>query len=232
MIIAGLTKLSLIDYPGKISCIVFTQGCNFRCPFCHNPDLVKCWSSKNVDIQQEERIFTFLKSRIGKLQGVVITGGEPTLHSDLISFIQKIKALGFLVKLDTNGTNPDKLEKILEKSLIDYVAMDIKHIPKKYEIAAGASVNFDKIHKSIKLIQNSGLKYEFRTTILPGMHTKQDILSIGEFLQGSQSYFLQAFRKTVVLDRKKINNYQAEDLNLEEIRNQLQSYFDICEVRK
>ncbi|MGC8971837.1 MAG: anaerobic ribonucleoside-triphosphate reductase activating protein, partial [bacterium] len=163
MLIGGLQKFSLIDYPGKISAVIFTKGCNFRCPYCHNPELV-IFDGK--DLIEEDYIFSFLREKRGKLDGVVLTGGEPTLQSDLINFLKEIKGLGFFTKLDTNGSNPEVIERLLEEKILDYIAMDIKANLEKYNDVTHSNVDIEKIKKSIDIIMHSGIDYEFRTTIV------------------------------------------------------------------
>jgi len=192
MIFGGLQELTLIDYPGKIAATVFTIGCNFRCYYCHNPELVLPEKIKNTKTLSEEDVLDFLKGRKGLLQGLCITGGEPTLENDLLDFIKQVKALNFLVKLDTNGSNPEVLKKLLENKLLDYIAMDIKAPLAKYAIVAGAEINSNHIQESIKLVRQSGLEYEFRTTIAPGL-TAQDILDIVPLIEGADNYYLQVF---------------------------------------
>lgn len=198
MLIGGLEKLSLLDYPGQIAAIVFTQGCNFRCHFCYNPLLVLPRSGtdikqKDLSLISEDDLFVFLKKRLGKLDAVVITGGEPTIHRDLPEFIAKIKALGYLVKLDTNGTNPAMLQRLLDKKLIDYLAMDVKAPWDKYEIVVGVKPDLSKIKKSVKIIMNSGLPYEFRTTVAPDLLTPEDIVALAAELKGAKLWYLQKF---------------------------------------
>lgn len=192
MIFGGLQELTLIDYPGKIAATVFTIGCNFRCYYCHNPELVLPEKIKNTKTLSEEEILNFLKGRKGLLQGLCITGGEPTLENDLLDFIKQVKALNFLVKLDTNGSNPEVLKKLLENKLLDYIAMDIKAPLAKYAIVAGVEIDLNRIQESIKLVRQSGLEYEFRTTIAPGL-TAQDILDIVPLIEGADNYYLQVF---------------------------------------
>lgn len=192
MIFGGLQELTLIDYPGKIAATVFTIGCNFRCYYCHNPELVLPEKIKNTKTLSEEEILNFLKGRKGLLQGLCITGGEPTLDNGLLDFIKQVKALNFLVKLDTNGSNPEVLKGLLENKLLDYVAMDIKAPLAKYAIVAGVEIDLDHIQESIQLIRQSGLEYEFRTTIAPGL-TVQDILDIVPLIEGADNYYLQVF---------------------------------------
>lgn len=235
--IYGLEKSSLIDYPGKIACVVFLAGCNFRCRFCHNLELVLPELIKKQPKISEEDFFNFLETRRGLLDGVVVTGGEPTIYPDLSNFIKKIKNFGFLVKLDTNGTNPDILEKLINKKLIDYIAMDIKapigaktqnsklkaqnyniKIKNKYEKIIGVKTDLEEIKKSIEIIKNSKVDHEFRTTVVPTLHTRQDIIDIAEYISPSK-YFLQNFR---ILTGKVIDKSLKEDLNfLSEIEKNL-----------
>lgn len=201
MIISAMQKFSMIDFPGKLSAILFTQGCNFRCPYCHNPELI---SSKAENIITEEEIFDFLKSRINKLDAVVITGGEPTLHSDLPDFIAKIKDLGFLIKLDTNGTNPDLLQEIIDRNIVDYIAMDIKGPIDEYSKFVNADICSNDIISSLNLIRDSGSDYEFRTTIVKGLHSLEHILGINKVLQKRDRFFIQNFVDTKTLAKRTI----------------------------
>ena len=187
----AINKLSLLDYPNKVSCILFTRTCNFRCPFCHNG--LTLLEDFETEVPFDE-IVSFLKKRQGILDGVVISGGEPTLMPDLAEKIRVIKDLGFLVKLDTNGSNPDILLDLLEEGLIDYVAMDIKNSIDKYDLTAGAKVNHEKILKSIEILKNSGIEYEFRTTLAKEFHTKEDMYEMGKMLEGCQNLYLQKFQ--------------------------------------
>ena len=191
MVISGLQKLTLLDYPGKTAAIVFTYGCNFRCPFCHNALLV---TEKMQDVIPEEEVLAFLRKRVGLLDAVCITGGEPTLQKDLKQFIIKVKDMGYAVKLDTNGTNPALLDELLSEGLLDYVAMDIKNSPEKYSLTAGADVDFNNILKSIELIKSKAPDCEFRTTITRELHTEDDIRRIALTVGKSNKYFIQQFK--------------------------------------
>ena len=171
-IISGIKKTSLLDYPDKISAIVFTQGCNFRCGYCHNPGLLQVNSKK--DIYSVDVFFEFLKNRVGKLDGVVITGGEATLQKDLIPFMQEVKNLGFLIKLDTNGYRPDVVQDVINQGLVDYFAMDIKAPLDKYSFVTNVDIDTDKIVKSIDLIMKSNIPYEFRTTVMKSQLSYED----------------------------------------------------------
>lgn len=192
MEISGFEKMTLTDYSGSVAAIVFTQGCNFKCPFCHNSDLISFKSG----IIDENEILDYLSKRKKMLDGVVITGGEPTMQKDLISFLNKIKELGLKVKLDTNGAKPEVLKKIIELNLIDYIAMDIKSSKNNYSVVSGVSVDLDKISESVKLIKESGLDFEFRTTVVRNYHTLNDLLSICEFVGKDSKYFLQNFESS------------------------------------
>lgn len=230
MILAGLDKLSLIDFPAHLSCIVFTQGCSMKCPFCYNSQLIPF--AKNTDQQQLriEDFFQFLTTRVGKLTGVVVTGGEPTVHRDLLDFIRQIKSLGFAVKLDTNGTNPLRLGEILSSGLVEYVAMDIKQIMSKYVLASGYKGSIENIQKSVDLIRNSGVDYEFRTTVAPNIHISKDLLQIGQWLQGSKRYYLQPFQAKDTVQDSSLNSLQLK-IDLPTIAQQLQPYFETVAIR-
>ena len=191
MLIKGFQKLTLLDFPGRTACTVFTGGCNLRCPFCHNALLV---TEMDNDYFEEKEIFDHLEKRKKVLDGIAITGGEPLLQKDIERFLYELKETGIAVKLDTNGCYPEKLEGILELGLVDYIAMDIKNCPEKYAETVGVE-NFDitPVEKSIKLIQGSGVDYEFRTTVTENFHTVEDVERIAQWLQGSKGYFLQNF---------------------------------------
>ena len=181
MKISGLQKMTLLDFPGKVACTVFLQGCNFRCPFCHNSDLLGAEGPEGIS---EEELLAFLKKRVGLLDGVCITGGEPTLYKDLPQLLQKIKALGYLVKLDTNGTNPGLLKQLAEDGLIDYVAMDIKNSPSRYGVTVGVpNLHLDKLEESIRLLTAGLVDYEFRTTVVAQLHDKDTMQEMGRWLQ-------------------------------------------------
>ncbi|MDD4271572.1 MAG: anaerobic ribonucleoside-triphosphate reductase activating protein [Patescibacteria group bacterium] len=244
MLIGGLQKFSLLDYPEKISAIVFTQGCNFRCQFCYNPMLV--WPTevgkskyaratgqqKDHPKIKEDDLFVFLKARAGKLDAVVITGGEPCLQKDLSEFISKIKKLGFLVKLDTNGSYPEILEKLIKEKLIDYIAMDLKAPAAKYDLVTESGVDFDKINKSVKIIMQSGLPYEFRTTVVPGLLNKDDILKMGKIIKSARAWYLQNFKSNddlVNQDLKGKVPYNSRQMN--ELAEAGKQYVKKCEVR-
>ncbi len=190
MRIFGLDKFSLLDYPGKVSAIIFLAGCNMNCSYCYNSDLIKM-NESNYSMNE---IFEFLNSRVDKIDGVVITGGEPTLNNDLYDFIERIKKLGFFVKLDTNGSNPEIIKKLLDNNLIDYVAMDIKTSLNNYNKVTNVNIDINKIIESINLIKNSKIDHEFRTTVY-NIHEESDLIEIAKIISPSK-YFLQDFLKT------------------------------------
>lgn len=192
MKIQGLQRMTLLDYPGKIAATVFTGGCNFRCPFCHNASLVLNPEQERGILEQD--FFGFLAKRRGLLDGICISGGEPLLQEDLKKFISEIKSLGFLVKLDTNGSFPTKLKELVGDGLIDYVAMDIKNSPADYAKTAGIIDNMlPRINESVSFLLSGAVDYEFRTTVVKDFHTKEDFIEIGKWIRGAQRYFLQNF---------------------------------------
>lgn len=228
MNIGGLQKTSLLDYPDTISAIIWTVGCNFRCPFCYNKDLVL----GNVENISEKDIFSFLEKRKGLLEGLVISGGEPLMQKDIVQFIEKVKKLGYKIKIDTNGMYPEKLKELIDKKLVDYIAMDIKAPIDKYDQLSGIKTDIKKIEKSIEIIRSSSVDYEFKTTFVPSLLTKEDILSIGKLLKGSKKYYLQQFKGDVPLISSKLENanpYSKDDLfdTLEKIK----PYFKFCDIR-
>ncbi|MBQ9968737.1 MAG: anaerobic ribonucleoside-triphosphate reductase activating protein [Oscillospiraceae bacterium] len=191
MNIAGLQKMTLLDFPARIACTVFLPGCNLRCPFCHNASLVL--PDREKDNIPENELFAFLSSRRKKLDGVCVTGGEPTLYIDLPDMLRRIKDLGFQVKLDTNGTNPGMLEQIVADGLCDYVAMDIKNSPQKYTATCGGIDVLENAQKSAAILMQGHVDYEFRTTVMHPFHTPGDLTAIGQWLQGAKRYFIQNF---------------------------------------
>lgn len=195
MIFNGFQKLTLLDFPGHVACTLFTAGCNFRCPFCHNASLVT--HIGDSEHFEEEYIIDYLQKRKGILDGVCITGGEPLLHTEIENFINKVKALGYLVKLDTNGYSPDRLMKLVNDGLIDYVAMDIKNSKEKYPLSSGiADLDVSRIEKSVAFLLENRVNYEFRTTVVKELHTLNDIESIAKWISGAPRYFLQNFIDT------------------------------------
>ena len=210
MKIKGLQKTTLLDFPEKLACTVFTGGCNFRCPFCHNASLVlRAGEAQEIS---EADFFNYLNKRKEMLDGVCITGGEPTLCPDLEDFIKKIKELGLLVKLDTNGTFPEKIESLLDKGLVDYIAMDIKNSKSKYAVTAGISDFPDAVEKSINIIINKAPDYEFRTTVVRELHTPQDIVEIAKWIRNSKKYFLQAYVDSGDTIESGFSSYSASEM--------------------
>ena len=226
-LIGGFQKSTFLDYPEKIACIVFTQGCNFRCGYCHNPELFK---HKEPAITLSA-FFEFLNNRKGKLDGVVITGGEPTLESDLKDFIKQIKEMGFLVKLDTNGSNPKVLKELVDEKLVDYVAMDIKAPLEKYKSIVNVDVDIKNIQKSIDLIMKSEVDYEFRTTVVKSQLSIGDFEKIGQQICGAKKYYLQKFIPSKILDSKLMmeKTYTNDEFN--PICEALKKYITAVEVR-
>lgn len=228
MNISGIQKLTLLDFPGKLACTVFTSGCNFRCPFCHNASLVLPGMSEHID---ESEVFSFLKKREGILEGVCITGGEPCLQSDLESFIEKVKALGFSVKLDTNGSFPEKLFALLEKGLLDYVAMDIKTSPERYAEVTGVTNKsfFENVKKSVELLKECGIPHEFRTTTAKELQKAEDFLKIGQWLRGEKHYFIQQYESSGELVGKEMTPYEKAEL--EEFKKLMENFVEDVEIR-
>lgn len=231
MRIGGYQKLTLIDFPGVIATTVFTVGCSFRCPFCHNPELV-LRSHFPAPNNMEEEFFEFLAKRKGKLEGVCITGGEPTIQSDIVEFIKKVKEMGFKVKLDSNGTRPDVLRKVFKENLIDFIAMDIKSSPENYSKATGLKADIERIKLSVKMIMNSGVPYEFRTTVVPGIHEEKDFLKIAQWLKGAKSYYLQEYRDGRILDPKLKITSGDKTLDLKRLKKIMDPYIVKVGIRK
>lgn len=222
MLIGGLQKTSLLDFPDKISAIVFTAGCNFRCGYCHNPELIN-------SIAPMQEVFEFLKTRAGKLDGVVITGGEPCIQKDLPEFIEKVKSLGLAVKLDTNGSNPEMLLQVLP--YLDYIAMDIKAPLDKYPLISGWHGDIENVRRSIDIIMNSGIDYEFRTTVVASQLSYDDFEKIGRLISGAKKYFLQKFVPSKVLDTEFYKEKTYTNDEFKTIINILQKYIDDVELR-
>lgn len=208
MKISGFDKLTLLNYPDKVACTIFTSGCNLRCPFCHNSGLV----TNNYNEISFDSIYEYLKKRVGILDGVCITGGEPLIHADIKDYIKKIKDLGYLVKIDTNGYNPKLLKELIDLKLVDYIAMDIKNIYSKYDITSGVKVNIDNIKKSISIIENSGIDYEFRTTIVKEFHSTQDIKEILSYISSNSNYYIQNFKNSNDVFNRNLSSFSEKEL--------------------
>ncbi|MFO8164530.1 MAG: anaerobic ribonucleoside-triphosphate reductase activating protein [Thermodesulfobacteriota bacterium] len=229
MIIGGFQRFSLIDYPDNICAIVFTQGCNFRCPYCHNPELVNP-RKFGVELKEGE-ILSFLDRRKGKLNAVTITGGEPLLQSGLITFLSAIKNLGYMIKLDTNGSLPSKLKGIIQSKLVDYIAMDIKTSLDKYHRIVQRKIDKGKILNSIKLIMDSGLDYEFRTTVVKSLLEKDDFYKIGQLIQTARLYVLQNFVPSKTLDDTFLNMKSCTDEELDCFKEIMEGFVQRCIIR-
>lgn len=228
MQIFGFNKTTLLDFPEHVACTVFTGGCNFRCPFCQNGDLVLHGGS--LPVLDEEEVFGVLRKRKGILTGVCVTGGEPTLRRDLDVFLSRVKELGYLVKLDSNGYRPEVLQSLCERGLVDYFAMDIKSSPENYARTAGVKeLDMGLIRESVDFIRSCGLDYEFRTTVVRELHSSGDFLSIGEWLKGCKAYFLQSYVESEGVICKEFSSYSKEEL--EEFVMLLKPYIDNVSLR-
>ncbi len=228
MNISGIQKLTLLDFPGKLACTVFTSGCNFRCPFCHNASLVLPGMSDHID---EQEVFSFLKKREGILEGVCITGGEPCLQPDLETFIRKVRDIGFAVKLDTNGSFPEKLSSLLEKGLLDYVAMDIKTSKERYSEVCGVQNEklLENVQKSVEILKSSSVPHEFRTTTARELQTKEDFEKIGRWLSGEKRYFIQQYEASGELVGDEMTPYEKEELT--EFAKVMKNFVENVEIR-
>lgn len=194
MKVTGIQKLTLLDYPGVVACTVFTAGCNFRCPFCHNAMLVL---PEQIDDEclTDDEVFGFLKKRRGVLDGVAVTGGEPLLHADMPEFLARVKELGYKIKLDTNGSNPELLSEIVKNKLVDRVAMDIKNAPEEYARTIGLkSFDIAPVERSKEMLLRGDIDYEFRTTVVKGIHTKESLIGAAKWIEGAKEYYLQQFK--------------------------------------
>ena len=226
MDINGLQKLTLLDYPGKVACTVFLAACNLRCPFCHNAPLVL---GSPPAAMGEEEFFAFLEKRRGKLDGVCVTGGEPTLRPDLPEFLEKIRHLGYLIKLDTNGTNPAMLQRLLEENLVDYVAMDIKNAPSRYSDTCGGIDVLEAVKKSAALLTDGGRDYEFRTTCVAPFHDIPGMEELGRWIAGAKQYYLQAFVDSGALVGTGVSGLTKEEM--EALRTAVLPYIPNTHIR-
>lgn len=227
MEIHGLQKLTLLDWPGKVVCTVFLGGCDFRCPFCQNSGLI---TGPIPGIIPEDEFFSFLSKRRGLLDGVCITGGEPLLRPDLAEFLNRIKALGYPVKLDTNGNHPKQLISLWKKGLIDYVAMDIKNCPERYAETAGiAELSLAAVQESVEWLLSGLIEYEFRTTIVRQFHNDKDMIRIGQWIRGAKQYYLQGFVKSSRVLTSGLEPYSREEL--ERLLSLVQPYVAAVELR-
>ncbi|MDR0418137.1 MAG: anaerobic ribonucleoside-triphosphate reductase activating protein [Puniceicoccales bacterium] len=229
MKIGGLQRLSMIDFPGKLATVVFTIDCNFCCPFCHNPKLVE----GDINLFPEESLWDFLSTRTKLIEGVVVSGGEPTLHRDLPTFIKKIKALGFSVKLDTNGSNPEMLSELINAQLLDFVAMDIKHIWSRYAFSTGLNIApIEKIQQSAIFLLNSHIDYEFRTTVIKDFHDPMDIINISRQICGAKRYAVQEFIPKKTLSKDFAQKLPFEKQSLEALIPEISKYVQSFEIRQ
>ncbi len=231
MLFGGLQKTTLVDYPGKVAATVFTLGCNFRCPFCHNPELVLPELIAKQPRLTEKEILKFLKDKQGLLEGLCVTVGEPTLQLGLESFLLKVKKLSYQIKLDSNGSQPQLLEKLIDQQLVDYVALDLKTSLEKYDLLTLGEVPKESILASINLLKKGKVAYEFRTTLAPGIVTEEDVSKIVELIKGAPRYFLQKFRPTAILDPTLLKQKQWEEATIIKVCNQIKPYFGECAVR-
>jgi pyruvate formate lyase activating enzyme len=229
--IGGLQKLTLIDYPQKVACTVFLSGCNLRCPWCYSPELVLPEKIKKHPQIEEVVFLNFLDKRKDKLDGVVVCGGEPTIDSGISRFMEEIKKRGFLVKIDTNGLNPEVLKKLIEKKLLDYIAMDVKLPLSRYKELSKGKIDSKKIRESIELIMKSGIDYEFRTTVIPSVHEKKDIREIGEIIRGAKKYYLQNFLPEKTLEESFLLKTPFLEEDLEEFKKIASLFVEKCEIR-
>ncbi|HOL21779.1 MAG TPA: anaerobic ribonucleoside-triphosphate reductase activating protein [bacterium] len=229
MKIGALQKTSLIEFPGRLSCIVFIQGCNFRCPYCHNPELVL--PEKYLPLLSTSEVIGFLEMRKKYLDGVVITGGEPCADSDLLPFVRELKGMGYAIKIDTNGSFPEVIGKMLTEGMLDYIAMDVKGPAEKYEMLAGVRVDMKKIEETISLIKNSSIGYEFRTTVVKEMLSINDFEGIGRLIQGAKLYYLQHFKPSKAVDPATLSYHTYSDKEFEEIKKIMLKYVERCEIR-
>jgi pyruvate formate lyase activating enzyme len=228
MKIGGFQKTSLLDYPGYISAIIWTTGCNFRCPFCYNKDIVL----GKVGLISEKEVLSFLEKRKGLLEAVVITGGEPLLQEDIVDIASKIKKKCYLLKIDTNGCYPEKLQELINKKLVDYVAMDVKAPKKKYDKLTDVKTDLAKIEKSIEIIKNDAPDYEFRTTFVPNFLKKDDIIEIAKWIKGAKNYYLQQFKNNPPLISSCFDDIASYSKKyLIESYNEIKFYFKNCEIR-
>ena len=202
----GSQNLTLLDYPGHMACILFTCGCNMQCPYCHNKSLVQ-----PELFPKEIFVWDLLEKRKNILDGVVISGGEPLLYETEETFTH-IKEMGYKIKLDTNGTSPDKLDSLIKKGLVDYVAMDVKHIPEKYNLATGVNTDMTAIQRSMDLLMSGPVDYEFRTTVVRGIHTGADIVKLAEWIKGAKHYYLQQYRNPKILCDESLSAFSDEEM--------------------
>jgi pyruvate formate lyase activating enzyme len=229
--IGGLQKLTLIDYPQKIACTVFLSGCNLRCPWCYSPELVLPEKIKKHPKIEDKVFLNFLDKRKGKLDGVVVCGGEPTMHPEIFEFIEEIKKRRFLVKIDTNGLNPDVLKNLVAEKLLDYIAMDVKLPLLRYNELSQNKFDPGKIKESVDFIMKCEIDYEFRTTVVPGVHEMEDIRKIGEIINGARKYYLQNFLPEKTLEESFLVKKPFLEEDLKEFKKVASFFVEKCEIR-
>ena len=227
--IKGFMKTSMLDYPGKLSACIFLSRCNFHCPYCHNVELVM--DDPRLTPFENEKVFGYLQNKKDWIDGVVISGGEPTLHKDLPILCKELKDMGFSVKLDTNGTNPEMLKELIEKKLVDYVAIDIKSCKDKYEKATSVNADVTAVGKSIKILIKSTVDYEFRTTVLPGIVEIEDMEKIGEWINGAKKYYIQQFVPIKTLNASFMDKQPYTHDILHKMKDTVSKYVEVCEIR-
>lgn len=225
MLIGGFQKMTMLDYPGKVACTIFTYGCNFRCPFCHNATLV----IDEANLFTKEEILSYINKRKGILDGVCVSGGEPLLQPDIIDFLKELKASGLLVKLDTNGSYPERLQEIIDLGLVDYVAMDIKNSKEKYQLTTDSQIDIKKIEKSVEILMKDKVDYEFRTTVVKEFHEDEDFYKIASWLKGAKRLFLQPFKDSENLIEKGLQSHTPQAL--EGFKDILKTTINQVEIR-
>ena len=213
MLVSGLQKLTLLDYPGKVACTVFTGGCNFRCPFCHNSSLVL--PEQIAHDSSVDEVLRFLKKRVGVLDGVAVTGGEPLIHADMADFLREVKAMGYMVKLDSNGSFPDRLIALVQAGLVDRVAMDIKNSPALYAKTAGLEkLDMEAITRSKDFLLKGTVDYEFRTTVVKGLHTAESLMEAARWIRGAKEYYLQQYKDSgAVIAAEGLGAFDADEMH-------------------
>lgn len=227
--IVGLQRLSLIDYPGRLCATAFTSGCNFRCPYCYNVDIVL--GHQAMEKIPEAYVLSLLYQRRGFLDGLCVGGGEPTIHNGLLAFLYKVKSIGYLVKLDTNGSKPKRLKKLMEERVVDYVAMDVKAPLRRYPEVARCKVDADEVVRSIRLLRRGRVDHEFRTTVVPGLLDGDDLEEIAQTLAGSKRFVIQQFRPGRTLDPEFMDVKPYSENDLREFQNRISPYFAECKLR-
>ncbi|MFB6226524.1 MAG: anaerobic ribonucleoside-triphosphate reductase activating protein [Candidatus Paceibacteria bacterium] len=234
MNISGVQQFTTLDFPGRIACIIFTAGCNFRCGFCHNPEFVLPEKIQKIQdtFISKDAVFNFLESREGLLEGVVISGGEPTMQPDLLDFITKIRnEFDYEIKLDSNGNRPEILQEAIEKNLLDYIAMDIKQDFEDYQNLVGGRVNTTKMQQSIDLLKQERIEYEFRTTLIKGIHTRENLENIADLISGAENYYLQEYRNGHTLDPDFVQYDSFSNKEMKQIKQIFEDKVNTVQIR-